>query len=82
MNTIKRKIENNSTIGTKLDKHGNKFLMFESFKEVDDDAIIKEQTTSLSRDNITSLQADNVEDLDEIYNLLIILNSSKKMDER
>ena len=45
MNTIKKE-GNNSTAETKYDKHGNKVLMFETVKEVDEGIIIKELITS------------------------------------
>ena len=46
--------------------------MFETFKEVDEQTIIKELTTSFSSNKKTSLQTDNVEDLYDINYLIII----------
>ena len=42
MNTIIEKKEDNSTNEKKSDKHGNKVSMFETFKEVDKEKIIKD----------------------------------------
>ena len=46
--------------------------MFETVKEVDEDEIINDHITFLSRDNITSLQVDNVEDIGKANDLLMI----------
>ena len=35
LNTIAKKGENNSSVETKFDKHGNKTSMYETVKEVD-----------------------------------------------
>ena len=69
---------NKPTIETKFGKHGNIVSMFENIKEVDEERIIKEHITSLSRDNTTLLQADNFEGLYEINNLLIIKSGVTK----
>ena len=41
MNTMRKKKEKNSTVETNFDRHGNTVLMFETFKEVDQEKIIK-----------------------------------------
>ena len=46
--------------------------MYENVKEFDKETIIKENITSLTRDNTFSLHSDNVEDMGEIKNSLII----------
>ena len=46
--------------------------MFETFKEVDEETIIKEHITPLSKDETTSLQNNNFEDLGDINDLLKI----------
>ena len=42
LHTITKKKEKNSTIDNFFDKHGNKFLMYETVKEVDEETITKE----------------------------------------
>ena len=46
--------------------------MFETVKEVDEETIIKEHITPLSKDETTSLQNNNFEDLGDINDLIKI----------
>ena len=71
-NKIAKKREDNSTIETKFDKHGNKASMYETVKEVDEEKITKKKIMSLTSDNTNSLQSCSVEDIGEINSSLII----------
>ena len=59
-------------------KDGNKVLRTETFNEGDEEKIIKEHVTSLSKDNRNSQRDDNVENLDDIKKLQMIEAGEKK----
>ena len=66
------KRENNYTIKTKFDQYCNKFSIFETVKEVDEETVTKQDNISLSKDPTSSLLSGNVQYSYEINNSLII----------
>ena len=67
LNTIKKRREKSSNV-TIFDRYGNNFSQIQIVNELEEDAIIKEHVTSLSKDNKNALRDDNVENLDDKKN--------------
>ena len=63
---------------TIFDRYGNNFSQIQIVNELEEDAIIKEHVTSLSKDNKNALRDDNVENLDDKKKLQMIESRETK----